>query len=245
MMEPNREPGARDLMSDEAIVAFLRTHAPGLPAVRFDGPAVAARARRVQRRRRRLGASAVTFASAALVYLLLALVGPLPVPGGGNVSLPGSRGLRAAVAHIMPGPPKADQWGEDVNRLERDVLPVVEELRVFYYLYEEGTPCRVLEYGRGNFREGSPACGPDQVPFDAQGRADFERVRLGVEHCGVQVQRIYRSGGVRVQVVDSSGEYNWEYAYLPGTDVAPPKVWPEEEWTHIRDQWWFHRGHDD
>ncbi|MEU7876523.1 hypothetical protein [Dactylosporangium sp. NPDC049140] len=234
-MDPTLSPG-------EAVVAYLRARAPGLPAAPFDPRAVTARARRALRRRNRLRNSAVSVAGAGLAYLMLALAGPLPVPGVGPVSLPGSNTLRAVIADFVPGaPPGPRRWPSDVDRLEKEVLPVIEELRVFYYVPESDT-CRILEYSRGQF--GDPGCS-DLMALDPEARADFDRVTAAVKRSGVAVERIFRNGGICVQVPDSSWQYNYQYVYKPGPDMPPETRWPGEQWTHIRGDWWFHRAHDD
>jgi hypothetical protein len=253
-MDPTREPqpAARpttpsDIPADDTVVAYLRAHAPGLPSVRFDARAVTAHARGVLRRQRQrqLIKSTVAAAGAAIAYLGLALAGPVTVPGFGPVSVPGSGALQAMVASVLPDqPPGPEQWPEDVDRLESELLPVIENLHISYYLLASEN-CRVLEYQRGNFRDGDAEC-QDLVPFDAQARADFDEITRAVERTSVAVERIRRhAGAVYIPVKDSSWQYNWEYAYLPGVDAPPATHFPEEEWTHIRGDWWFHRAHDD
>ncbi|GGM47168.1 hypothetical protein [Dactylosporangium sucinum] len=231
--------------ADDAVVAHLRARAPGLPAVRFDGWAVTARARRAVRRRRRLRTTAAAAVSGSLAYLVLAVLGPIPVPGGATVTLPGSATVREMVARLVPGvPPEPGQWPGDVDRLDRTVRPVVQQLRVYSWL--QAGACRILEYPRGAFNDGPAQCGPGIVPFDAQARADFDRVTDAVERSGLPVDRVRTSGGViYVQLRDASWQYNYEYAYLADTPQPPPARFPEERWTHIRGDWWFHRAHDD
>ena len=250
-MDPSPDPrpaateptASRNILHDDAVVAYLRTRAPGLPTARLDPRAVTSRARRALRRRRRN--SALALVTAATVYLALALAGPLPAPGLGAVSVPGGNALRVLVLGPFPGgAARPDQRHADVDRLETDVLPVVEELRISYYFLEPG-PCRVLDYARGNYRDGDPECN-EVVPFDAQARADFDKVTGAVKRSGVAVERIVRSGdGIHVQLEDNSWQYNWEYAYLPDTGSPPVATSPDEQWTHIRGDWWFHRTHDD
>jgi hypothetical protein len=244
-MDPTHEPHSNAAsLPDEAIVAFLRDRAPGLPAAPFDPRAVTARARGALRRlrRRRIRNSILTMSGAAALYLVLAVAGPL-LPGAVNV--PGGESLRTVVAGFIPGlPPGPARWPRDVDRLDGQVRPVVEELQLDYYLLERG-PCRILEYPRGDYRDGAPEC-HDLVPFDAQARADFDRVTAAVERSGVAVERIYRyAGGIYVRVDDTSWQYNWEYVYLPDGASPPPTSWPEDRWTHVRGDWWFHRAHDD
>jgi hypothetical protein len=239
-MDPTREPLPTP---DDAVVAYLRARAPGVPAVRFDTRAVTARARGALRRRR-LRNSLVAAAGAITVYFGLALAGPVPVPGGGEVSVPGSRAVRAMVAEFVPGPaPGPEDWNDDVDRLERHVLPVLTELQVSYYLLEEG-PCRILKYSRGDYSD-QDNC-EDMTPFDPQATADFDRVTRAVERSGVAVERMGSGpGGFYIRLKDSSWQYNWEYVHMPGVDTPPPVTFPEERWTRIRGDWWFHRAHDD
>jgi hypothetical protein len=251
-MDPTGEPRSsaaepatpRDALPDETVVASLRARAPGLLTPRFDPRTVTTRARGALRRRR-LRNSAMALAGAVATYLAFALVGPLPVPGVGNVSVPGSQALRALATKSFPfGPPGSDQRRADVDRLETEVLPVVEELDLSLYL-RTSESCRILEYPRGNYRDGAPEC-QDLVPFDTQAREDFGTVTDAVERSGVAVERIVRdSVGTHVQLQDRSWRYNWEYAYLPGAASPPTTGHPSEQWTHIRGDWWLHRTHDD
>ena len=62
----------------------------------------------------------------------------------------------------------------------------------------------------------------------------------------VAIERLgWDPDGIKVQLPDNSWQYNYEYAYLPGVTVLPTSTWPEDQWTHIRGDWWFHRSHDD
>ena len=114
-MDPTREPRStpaeptapRDILSDDAVVAYLRARAPGLPTARFDARAVISRARGALRRAPSSAPELrVAVAGAATAYLVLALArarGPLPVPGLGPVSVPGGDAVRACVAGLFPG----------------------------------------------------------------------------------------------------------------------------------------------
>lgn len=248
-MDPTREPQpSPEIPSDDEIVSYLRDRAPDLPTTRFDARAVTARARGAQRRlrRRRLQYSYVAGAAAAAAYFVLALVfavvGPVPVPGLGPVDLPGAAAIRDAAGGLLPGPPGPDEWLADVDRLDAEVRPLAEELRLDYFLQAPGH-CSGIEYGRGDFSD--PVC-TDRAPFDDQALADFERMAGAVERTDVAVERIMRVGiGLWVQLEDSSWQYNWQYVYLPDGASPPAKNWPEEEWTHVSGDWWFHRDHDD
>jgi hypothetical protein len=77
----------------------------------------------------------------------------VPVPGVGTVTVPGSRSVRAMLADFVPNRvPGPDKWKADVDSLEAELLPVLEELEVSYYLLHEG-PCRIIEYSRGDFSD--------------------------------------------------------------------------------------------
>jgi hypothetical protein len=230
---------------DDAIVAYLRTRAPGPPTTVLDARAVTSRARRALRRRhRRIRNTSVTAGGTAAAYLLLVLTGPVAVPGVGTLNVPGGHELRAMVGDLIPGPPGPDQWPTDAARLEAELIPVVEQLDVDYYLLElEPERCRLLEYSRGDYSD--PECS-EMAPFDARATADFDRLTAAVERSGVDVERIRRhAGGIYIPLHDSSWQYNWEYVYLPDGGSPPRTTWPEERWTHIDGNWWFYRARDD
>jgi hypothetical protein len=246
MMDPTHEP--RDPMTDDAVVAYLRAHAPGLPAVRFNGPAVTAHARGVLRRRRqsRIRISTATLAAATAVYLALAFAGPVPVPGIGTVNVPGSHTLHGLVKDILPPQiPGPDQWLADVDRLEAYVVPVVEELNVSFY-GPESHGCRYLEYSRGGYQDGDGCRADGNPPFDTQARIDFDRVAYAIERSGVVVERIDRSqAGIHIRLKDNSWQYDWEYAYMPDGGTPPTTGRQEVQLTNIRGTWWFVREFDD
>jgi hypothetical protein len=148
------------------------------------------------------------------------------------------------MACLFGAPPGPDQWPADVERLERDVVQVVEELNLKYYLVTV-RGCRILEYPRGNYRDG--ALCENVVPFDTNARADFEKMAAAVKRSRVVIDRIYRDfGGIYVLLQDNSWQYNWAYLYhRPEGAAAPAPRFPEETWTHIRGPWWFHRARDD
>src|SRR5262249_29873788 len=132
----------------------------------------------------------------------------------------------------------------DVDRLEKDVIPVVQRLGVTYYLLDKPGSCKSLEYARGTYSD--PANCSGYVQFDDQARADFNDVKAAVEGSNVDVERIYQyEGAIYVELPDSSWQYNYFYVYLPNGGSPPTPNFPEEKWTHIRGNWWFFLGHDD
>ncbi|BCB78004.1 hypothetical protein GCM10022251_36930 [Phytohabitans flavus] len=243
-MDPTRQPAApRGGPSDAAVVAYLRAGAPGLPIAQFDGRAVTSQARAALRRRRRNFVKAVAGATAA--YVALALAGPLPVPGLDIVTAPAGTAIRA-LEDLAPGEgPGPYRRKADVDRLETEVLPVVQELQVAYYRLTP-VPCRQLEYPRGSYGDGPPECGAS-LGFDAEARADFDEVTAAVERSGVAIIQIFRQaeGGIDIALKDDSWQHHWSYVYLPDASSPPPTIWPGEEWTHIRDDWWLYRVYAD
>jgi hypothetical protein len=152
-----------------------------------------------------------------------------------------------ALASLMAGacaaPPGPDRWSADVDRLHSEVLPIVQALDVSRYLV--ASPCRILEYPRGTFRDGDVSC-KDVVRFDSKAREDFEQITDAIERSGVTVERIVRQdGAIHVRVPESSVQYNWAYVYGPDPATPPRAAGPDEQWTHIRGRWWFRREHDD
>ena len=53
--------------------------------------------------------------------------------------------------------PSEEEQVLQITNLETTVLPIVEELRVEYYMDQEG--CTILTYERGDFVDGEPDCG--------------------------------------------------------------------------------------
>jgi hypothetical protein len=249
-MDPTSEPRPTTpdatASPDVAVVAHLRANAPGVPAASFDGGAVTARARRALRRRRFRNFT-VAVAAATVAYLALSVASPLPVPGYGKVSLPGSGVIAGLVEDIVPGQRiGAARRLADVDSLARQVLPPAERLELYLYL-RSPQDCRVLEYPHGDFRDGGPECGADMVPFDATAAADYAEMAAAIGRSGVDLERIFRDGGgLYFQLSDLSWQYNYQYVYLPdGAAPPPPSGFAGEEWTNIRGDWWFHRAYDD
>ncbi|MFC7484736.1 hypothetical protein ACFQX7_38480 [Luedemannella flava] len=185
-------------------------------------------------------------AGTTAAYLALSVAGPLPVPGHGEVSLPGSGAIAGLVERIAPGRPLGDAKRlADVDRLDRQVLPLAQQLDLYFYLHSP-QDCRVLEYPHGNYRDGDAVCGDDVAPFDARAATDYADLAAAIERSGVDVERVFRDrGGLYFQLEDFSLQYNYQYVYLPDGAAPPPNRFAVEEWTNVRGDWWFHRDHDD
>ena len=105
---------------------------------------------------------------------------------------------------------KADQ----IWRLEATVLPVLEDLKVEYFMDASG--CAILTYARGDFVDGDPEdCGGSTgrpVQFDDVARADHELVKAALAVSGTTIERV---GGT----FSSDGRVRW--AFFMSTHGAP------------------------
>jgi hypothetical protein len=96
-------------IGDTDVLARLRAGADSVVEHRFDADAVLAGSRRALRRRRSWQAGGACTTAAAVAFSL-ALAGPVPVPGVGDVTLPGSEqvrelfGLTDASGCVVPEP---------------------------------------------------------------------------------------------------------------------------------------------
>jgi hypothetical protein len=194
--------------------------------------------------------------------------------GVGTVTMPGSHELRGVLgvsdpdapapapgvdlgelfSHFRFGPPKSDTKAVETAALERDVLPVLEELRPTWY--ESPGECQIVEYSRGTFSDDG-VCGgrPGERPFDETARADFDRILDAVERSGVPTHELreamYDSDGNLVTCAfwrDEAG-WEWNYAYVYSPDVRPPE--PQTPLGPVvvspigRTGWWFEKSPDD
>ena len=108
-------------IDDTDVLARLREGADTVEEHRFDADEVLAGSRRALRRRRSLQAAGACTTAAAVAFSLT-LAGPVPVPGVGDVTLPGSEQVRELFgldpiqrsvpwepgpsASLMPGAPR-------------------------------------------------------------------------------------------------------------------------------------------
>ncbi|MBX6751878.1 MAG: hypothetical protein IRY85_19835 [Micromonosporaceae bacterium] len=246
-------------LHDDDVVARLRDGAPNYPDFGPDAGHMLIAARRALRRRRSRQAIGGVAAVMAVVVGLTA-AGPIDVPGYGMFVMPGGYDLGSLLNQGEPPTFPRRQLLDDVGRLERHVLPVVEELGLTLYI-DHSTPggpsCRVFTWSHGAFRDRNSDCAnPDdpELPFDAESTTAFTRVADAIDASGVDVYRIDQRGwgsGPSFHLQDSSWLWNWYYSYVPGT----PADGPDEVRTqtprgvrlqvHVTGDWWFTVEPDD
>ena len=80
---------------------------------------------------------------------------------------------------------------EQIGRLEATVLPVIEDLKVEYFMDAAG--CAILTYPRGDFFDGDPEdCGGSTdraVQFDDVARADHQLIKAALAASGAPTER--------------------------------------------------------
>ncbi|MFF4879430.1 hypothetical protein [Micromonospora sp. NPDC000668] len=247
-------------LHDDDVLARLRAGAPGYPDAGPDAGRTLAAARRAMRRsRRRRALGSVAAVVAAVVGLTAA--GPIELPGGGRFVMPGGYDVHSLINQGEPPVFPRQRQLDDVADLERQVLPVADDLGLTLYIDEKaawGRPaCRVFTWSHGAFRDRDSSCAnPDdpELPFDAESEAAFTRVSDAIEHSGVNVHRIEKGGwgpGTSFHLRDSSWRWNWYYSYVPGTPAdAPEEVRTETGLgvrlqVHVSGDWWFTVEPDD
>jgi hypothetical protein len=220
-----------------------------------------AAARRALRRswgRRALGGVAGVVA----VVVGLTAVGPIELPGLGTLVMPGGHDVNALPNQGEPPVYPRQRLLHDVADLERQVLPVAEDLGITRYIDDEGAwgrpACRVFTWSHGAFLDRDSSCAnPDDpgLSFDTASEAAFTRVSDAIEHSGVNVNRIEKGGwgpGTSFHVRDDSWRWNWYYSYDPDTpaDAAPEEVRTQTRLgvrlqVHVGGHWWFTVEPDD
>lgn len=241
-------------LHDDDVVARLRADAPGYPDAGPDAGRTLAAARRALRRSRGRWALGSVAAVVAAVVGLTA-VGPIEVPGLGTFVMPGGYDVNSLMNHGEPPVFARQRLLRDVADLERDVLPVTEDLGLTGYI-DQG-PCRVFTWSHGAFRDRDSDCAnPDdpELPFDAESEVAFARVSDAIDDSGVSVYRIEKGGwgpGTSFHLPDSSVMWNWYYSYVPGTPADAPAEVREETslgprlQVHVTGNWWFTVEPDD
>src|SRR5262245_16249452 len=135
----------------------------------------------VKRRSLRLGA--------VVIVLVVAAVGGLAVWRELRVDLPSEA-----------------EKAEQIGRLKATVLPVIEDLKVEYFMDVAG--CAILTYSRGDFFDGDPEdCGGSTgrpVQFDAVARADQQLIKAALAASGTPIERV---GGTFL----SDGRLGWAF----------------------------------
>jgi hypothetical protein len=127
------------------------------------------------------------------------------------VAAVGGLAVRRAIRGDLPS--EAEKAAQ-IGRLEATVLPVIEELRVEYFMDASG--CAILSYARGDFFDGDPEdCGGftgRAVRFDDVARADHQLIKAALAASGTPIERV---GGT----FSSDGRVGW--AFFMSTDGAP------------------------
>jgi hypothetical protein len=123
-------------------------------------------------------------------------------------------GSLAARRMIRGDLPSEAEKAEQIGRLEATVLPVLEDLKVEYYMDAAG--CAILTYSRGDFFDGDPDdCGGSTgrpVEFDDVARADHQLIEAALAASGTPIERV---GGT----FSSDGRLGW--AFFMSTHGAP------------------------
>jgi hypothetical protein len=88
--------------------------------------------------------------------------------------------------------PSEAEKAEQIERLEATVLPVIEDLKVEYFMDVAG--CAILTYQRGDFFDGDPEdCGGSTgraVRFDDAARADLQLIKAALAVSGTPIERV-------------------------------------------------------
>ena len=243
-------------LNDDDVIARLRAGAPGYPEGGPDAGRTLAAARRALRRRRGRWAIGSVAAVVAVVIGVTA-AGPMGLPGVGGFVPPGQQ---SADTEDPPLRPRETMLNE-AAQLERQVLPVVEDLGLTLYIDDQGgwgrPACRVFTWSHGAFRDRDPECvNPDdpELTFDSASDDAFARVSAAIDASGVNVFRIEQGGwgpGTSFHLEDNSWMWNWYYSYVPGTPADAPNEVREQTrlgvrlQVHVTGNWWFTVEPDD
>ena len=98
-----------------------------------------------------------------------------------------------AVLRVIRGDlPSEAEKAEQIGRLKATVLPVLEDLKVEYFMDAAG--CAILTYPRGDFFDGDPEdCGGftgRAVQFDDVARADQQLIKAALAASGTPIERV-------------------------------------------------------
>jgi hypothetical protein len=145
--------------------------------------------------------------------------------------------------------PSEEEQLRQITNLETTVLPIVEELRVEYYMDQDG--CTILTYERGDFVDGEPDCGgttSTPVRFDSVARADLERLGAALQASETPVERTGGTfgGDGRGRTIWFSSSRGapmgtvWYLEYDPdGTHSAGPQGMVTLDPVPGKADWWF------
>ncbi|HEY7722370.1 MAG TPA: hypothetical protein VIB11_11070 [Pedococcus sp.] len=145
--------------------------------------------------------------------------------------------------------PSDAEKAEYIARLQTTVLPVVEGLRVEYFIDEPD--CANLTYPRGDFVDGDPEhCGgstPDPDPFDDAVRADHVRVAAALEESRTPIERAggtftgdHLSSALFMSREGAPFATSWELLYDPD-DLEPKTATDLVTFSQVPGEhgWWF------
>ena len=152
-------------------------------------------------------------------------------------------------------PPSAQQQSEEVAALQAHVLPVVEELRVTWYLHE-GSWDGSIDWKRGRFTKDPERARQDgDTLFDDETEAAYAQLAQAIRASGVPTNRLVEAqfaddGTLRSASFQRRGggiEFVFTYIYSPG---AKPPEWSSDlgpvVLSRIGDSdWWFEQSPDD
>jgi len=152
-------------------------------------------------------------------------------------------------------PPSAKQQSEEVAALQTHVLPLVNDLRVTWYL-SEGLWGGSIHWKRGKFTKDQESSREDgDKLFDDETEAAYEQLAKAIRASGVPTDRLVEAqfavdGTLRSASFQRHGggiECVFTYIYSPGT--KPPE-WSSKlgpvVLTRIGDSdWWFEQSPDD
>ena len=113
-----------------------------------------------------------------------------------------------AVLRVIRGDlPSEAEKAEQIGRLKATVLPVLEDLKVEYFMDAAG--CAILTYPRGDFFDGDPEdCGgftDRAVQFDDVARADHQLIKAALAASGTPIERV---GGTFLRMAASGGPFS-------------------------------------
>ncbi len=100
-------------------------------------------------------------------------------------------GLRSFLRVIRGDLPSEAEKAQQIGRLKATVLPVLEDLKVEYFMDAAG--CAILTYPRGDFFDGDPEdCGgftDRAVQFDDVARADHQLIKAALAASGTPIEQ--------------------------------------------------------